>query len=83
MSEFMARHTLSSESYYDLANSIRSLARKAYPTLPSNVRDELEKDQFFRALDKVDLAIKVKHGKPATLDEAVWLLSRRRYNMMR
>ena len=45
-SELMARHKLSSESYYDLANSIRSLARKAYSTLPSNVWDELQKISF-------------------------------------
>ena len=70
-SEFMSRRKLSTENYHDFGNAIRTLARKAYPSLPSNVRDELAKDQFLRGLEKIDLVIKVKHEKPESLDEAV------------
>ena len=70
-SEFMGRKRKETESYLELGNSIRTLARKAYPSLSNSVRDELAKDQFLRGLDKTELALKVRHANPKTLDEAI------------
>ncbi|MES9880792.1 MAG: hypothetical protein ABW185_07920 [Sedimenticola sp.] len=70
-SELLSRRKLAGESYLQLSNSIRSLAVKAYPDLPSNIRDELAKDQFVRALEGVELSLKIRHANPKTLDEAV------------
>lgn len=70
-SELMGRKKRPNETYLELGNSIRTLARKAYPTLPNNVRDELAKDQFLRGLDRTELALKVRHANPKTLDEAI------------
>ena len=70
-SELMGRKKKPSETYLEMGNSIRTLARKAYPTLSNNVRDELAKDQFLRGLDKTELALKVRHANPKTLDEAI------------
>ncbi|CAG2228923.1 unnamed protein product [Mytilus edulis] len=70
-SEFMGRRKKPSETYLEMGNSIRTLARKAYPSLSNNVRDELAKDQFLRGLDKTELALKVRHANPKTLDEAI------------
>lgn len=70
-SEFMGRKKKSTETYLEMGNSIRTLARKAYPALTNKVRDELAKDQFLRGLDKTELALKVRHANPKTLDEAI------------
>ena len=70
-SEFMGRRKKPSETYLEMGNSIRTLARKAYPSLSNNVRDELAKDQFLRGLDKTELALKARHANPKTLDEAI------------
>lgn len=70
-SEFMGRRKKDSETYLELGNAIRSLARKAYPSLTSKVRDELAKDKFLRALDKTELALRVRHTNPKSLDEAI------------
>lgn len=70
-SEFMGRKKKGSETYLELGNAIRTLARKAYPSLSNIVRDELAKDQFLRALDKPELALRVRHANPKTLDEAI------------
>ena len=70
-SELMGRKRKESESYLELGNAIRTLAHKAYPSLSNTVRDELAKDQFLRALDKSELALRVRHANPKTLDEAI------------
>jgi hypothetical protein len=69
-SEFMGRRKKDSEIYLELGNTIRSLDRKAHPSLTSKVRDELAKDQFLRALEKTELALRVRHANPKSLDEA-------------
>ena len=70
-SEFLAKRKSTSETYLELGNSLRSLARKAYPTIPNNVRDELAKDQFLRIIQNPEMAIKVRQANPKTLDEAI------------
>ncbi|CAC5374935.1 unnamed protein product [Mytilus coruscus] len=69
--EIMGRRKKPSETYLEMGNSIRTLARKAYPSLSNNVRDELVKDKFLRGLDKTELALKIRHANPKTLDEAI------------
>ena len=70
-SEFLARRKKGDESYLELGNAIRSLAGKAYSNVAVQVRDELARDQFLRALDKADLALRVRHENPKTLDDAI------------
>lgn len=43
----------------DLGNKIRTLARKAYPEIDAQLRDELARDQFVRALSNVDMTLKL------------------------
>ena len=59
------------ETYQQLGNDLRHLAQKAYPELQSKVREELAKDQFVRALEGVELSLKIRHSNPKTLDEAI------------
>lgn len=66
-SELMGRKKKDTESYLELGNSIRTLARKAYPSLSNAVIDELAKDQYLRGLDKTELALKVRHANHKTL----------------
>ena len=70
-SEFLAKRKSTSEKYLELGNSLRSLARKAYPTIPNNVRDELANDQFLRIIQNPEMAIKVRQANPKTLAEAI------------
>ena len=69
--KFNATKQLQGDTLLDLGNKIRTLARKAYPTIEAGLRDELARDQFVRALTNVDMTLKLKHGIPATLDDAI------------
>ena len=64
----MGRRKRDFETYLELGNAIRSQARTAYPSLTSNVRDELAKDQF---LKKSELTLRVRRANPKSLDEAI------------
>lgn len=50
-SQFLSRTKVPNETFLDVGNSIRTLARKAYPTIDNKIRDELARDQFIRAVD--------------------------------
>jgi hypothetical protein len=54
------------ETILDLGNKIRTLARKAYPEIDAQLRDELA-----RALTKVDMTLKLRHNMPDILDDAI------------
>ena len=59
------------ETILDLSNKIRTLACKAYPEIDAQLRDELARDQFVRALTKVDMTLKLRHNMPDTLDDTI------------
>ena len=59
------------EIILDLGNKIRTLARKTYPEIDAQLRDELARDQFVHALTKVDMTLKLHHNMPDTLDDAI------------
>lgn len=70
-SMFLSRKRLPGESFMVLGNDIRVLAGKAYVGVKSQVRDELARDQFIRALDNQKLVLELKHHLPKTLDDAI------------
>ena len=72
-SEFKVRTKKPSENLDEFGRSLRKLARKAYPNLNDQVRDELAKDQFILMLPSSQLRIAVRQGRPETLDVAIRL----------
>lgn len=70
-SMFLSRKRVPGESLSTLGNEIRVLAGKAYIGIRSDVRDELARDQFIRALDNPKLVLELRHHLPTTLDGAV------------
>jgi hypothetical protein len=59
------------ETILDLGNKIRTLARKAYPKIDAQLRDNFARDQFVRALTNIDMTLKLRHNMPDSLDEAI------------
>ena len=71
-SQFLSKTRDVGEGVLSLGNTIRTLARKAYPTLDANTRDELARDQFIRALvTNQKLVLHLRHHLPKTLDDAM------------
>lgn len=56
-----------------LANDIETLARKAYAHMPTDVQNELARDQFIRALSPRELRIQTQLAHPRSLQEALEL----------
>ena len=69
--QFLGLKQEQNETILDLSNKIRTLARKAYPEIDAQLHDELARDQFVRALTKVDMTLKLHHNMPDTLDDAI------------
>ena len=69
--KFLTTKQQPNDTILDLGNRIRTLARKAYPTLNAELRDELARDQFVRYLNNVEMTLKLRHNMPATLDDAI------------
>ena len=57
----------------ELAQYIRKLIRLAYPTAPSEVREQLPKDCYIDSKDNADLEWSILQGNPKTVDDAVKL----------
>ena len=70
-SQLLSRKREHGESITTLGNAIRSLARKAYPALDAQTRDELARDQLIRALPNQKLVLHMRHHMPKTLDDAM------------
>ena len=68
--ELSACNRHSGEKLTDLGNSIRNLARKAFPQEGTETRDRIARSHFFRAVDG-DMQLKVRLSEPKTLDDAV------------
>lgn len=56
-----------------MANDIETLARKAYAHMPTDVQNELARDQFIRAVSPRELRIQTQLAHPRTLQEALEL----------
>ena len=69
--ELKAARQRPDESLSDYCETVRRLARYAYPTLPAPVQDVLAKDQFVDSLDSRDLRHEVRRLDPASLDDAL------------
>lgn len=69
--KFLGLKQEQNETILDLGNKIRTLARKAYPEIDAQLRDELARDQFVRALTNIDMTLKLRHNMPDTLDDAI------------
>ena len=69
--KFLGLKQEQNEIILDLGNKIRTLARKTYPEIDAQLRDELAHDQFVRVLTNVDMTLKLRHNIPDTLDDAI------------
>ena len=69
--KFLGLRQEQNEIILDLGNKIRTLARKTYPEIDAQLRDELARDQFVRVLTNVDMTLKLRHNIPDTLDDAI------------
>ena len=80
------------ESLPELAESVESLARKAYPDASNDLQDILARDHFIDALYEEDLRLRVRQARPPSLQvaletalelESFQLASRHRTRMFR
>ena len=69
--KFLGLKQEQNEIILDLGNKIRTLARKTYPEIDAQLRDELARDQCVRVLTNVDMTLKLRHNIPDTLDDAI------------
>ena len=59
------------QSLQELAQTVVTLCRRAYPTLPADTRDELAKDHFLDALLDPEMRWRVCQSRPTSLDDAL------------
>ncbi|KAJ8027616.1 hypothetical protein HOLleu_32813 [Holothuria leucospilota] len=59
------------KSLPQLAQEVRRLARRAYPSAPPQQLGLLSRDHFLDALDDTDLRLGVYQMRPGTLEEAL------------
>lgn len=72
-SELSNRRRQAGEPLRVLANDIESLARRAYAHMPTEVQNELARDQFIRAITPRELCIQTQLAHPRNLQEALEL----------
>ena len=68
--QLKTRIRLKGESIPELAQSIRKLTRKAYPTANSEVVDALALDSFIDALNESDIRLRLREVSPKSIFEA-------------
>ena len=71
--EFQARRKKATEGWADLADDLRSLADKAYPTLQEEARERLALNTYLAQLPQPQVSFSVRQKQPSTLDEAIAL----------
>ncbi|XP_021371063.1 uncharacterized protein LOC110461754 [Mizuhopecten yessoensis] len=71
--QLLERPQKAAESLPELGQAIRRLVNLAYPTVPSDVRDTLAKQQFIEALADSDMRIRIKQGIPQNLTDTIRL----------
>ena len=69
--EFQTRRKKAGEGWADLADDLKSLADKAYPTLQEEAREQLSINTYLQQLTPPQLAFSVKQKRPNSLDSAV------------
>ena len=69
--QFQTRRKRAGESWADLADDLRTLADRAYPTLQDEARERLSINAYLQQLSHAQVAFSVKQKQPKTLDEAV------------
>lgn len=69
--ELTSRQRRPGEPLRALANDIETLARKAYAHMPTDVQNELARDQFIRAVTPRELRIQTQLAHPRSLQEAL------------
>ena len=67
------RHQKAGESLPELDQAIRRLANLAYSTAPTEIRENLSKDQFVDALQDSEMRIRIKQALPKYLNDAIQL----------
>ena len=65
------RRRKNDETLPELAQSLRRLAKSAYPDAPYEVQDSLAKDQFLDAINDANLRWQIFQMRPKTLDNAL------------
>lgn len=71
--ELTSRQRRPGEPLRALANDIETLARRAYGHMPTDVQNELARDQFIRAVSPRELRIQTQLAHPRSLQEALEL----------
>ena len=69
--EFQLRRKKAAEGWADLADALRTLADKAYPTLQEEARERLAINAYLDQLPQPQLSFAVRQKQPDTLDDAV------------
>jgi hypothetical protein len=68
--QLKTRIRLKGETIPELAQSIRKLTRKAYPTANPDVVDDLALDSFIDALNESDITLRLREVSPKSISEA-------------
>ena len=69
--EFQLRRKKATEGWADLADDLRGLADKAYPTLQDEARERLALNAYLAQLPQPQVSFSVRQKQPSNLDEAV------------
>ncbi|CAG2249051.1 unnamed protein product [Mytilus edulis] len=60
-----------SQTLPEMAQEIRRVTRQAYPTAPNEIRDQLAKDCFVRAINDPKIQLSIFQREPKTIDDCV------------
>ncbi|CAG2208406.1 unnamed protein product [Mytilus edulis] len=60
-----------SQTLPEMAQEIRRVTRQAYPTAPIEIRDQLAKDCFVRAINDPKIQLSIFQREPKTIDDCV------------
>ena len=66
-----------SETLPELGQAIRRLVNKSYPKAPAEVGETLSTEHFLDALVNSEMRIRIKQSRPANLNQAIYMSSRR------
>ena len=69
--ELKSRRRKKDETIEDFGFALRRLAAQAYPSYPTDAREEMAVDYFIQGLDTVDLRRHVRLSRPKTLEAAI------------
>jgi len=65
------RRRRDNESLLQMGEDMKRVARLAYPEMPEDIRDQMARDYFIKALDDMDMKWKVRQCRPRTMVEAI------------